>query len=328
MQLCEDYMSVSRTIQILAVVLAVVATALIVHWLQQPAPITDNAVLADVPCPALSRLQVFSHRGLSGEGNELPTSAIVTESSFLALHRQGVMAFDMDLFYTTDETQFVAHPVSLAAALRVPSVFALSDRQLEAAVESVAPGRRLLRASRLLELAAAHVPNLTLALDLKSDPRGARLAYRRQLEWLVQRVTTLQLVRSTLVWVADASLATRIQRTAPPPLRLGKPMYDVRAPLARDGRPQCALGQLAAGDAARFAFLGPSRRCANALLLRDDATARWRRATGGRGWLVWVVDRPPELAELLQLGVDQVISNHPLMMQAAVEAARVRRGCE
>ena len=66
----------------------VVAAALVVRALQPPPPLTDNAALVGVPCAALGRLQIFSHRGLSGEGNALPESAIATESSFLALHRR------------------------------------------------------------------------------------------------------------------------------------------------------------------------------------------------------------------------------------------------
>ena len=90
----------------------------------------DGLALAEVPCRALGAMQIFSHHGLSGEGNARPESAIPTEASLLQLHRQGVSNFDMDLFYSDDQTQFVAHPDALSKALRVQSVFNLSDKQL------------------------------------------------------------------------------------------------------------------------------------------------------------------------------------------------------
>ena len=58
--------------------------------------------LSEVDCAALAALSVFSHRGLSGEGNERPESAIPTAASLVALSERGVAHFDMDLFFTDE----------------------------------------------------------------------------------------------------------------------------------------------------------------------------------------------------------------------------------
>ena len=135
--------------------------------------------LSEVNCASLAALSVFSHRGLSGEGNELPESAIPTAASLVALHHRGVAHFDMDLFFTDEAEQYVAHPDALAKVLGVPEVGTLSSRQLARAVAAVAPARQLLPASQLLELAVRF--NWTLALDLKGTGRAA---FRAEMERL------------------------------------------------------------------------------------------------------------------------------------------------
>ena len=369
--------------------------------------------LSEVDCAALTALSVFSHRGLSGEGNERPESAIPTAASLVALSERGVAHFDMDLFFTDEAEQYVAHPDALAKVLGVPDVGALSSRQLARAMSTAAPGRQLLPVSELLTLAARF--NWTLALDLKG---AGRPAFRGEMERLAAQVQRLRLERTVSLWVESSALARRL----PDALRLGKPLRDLRAPRhAEDGAPDCTAAIEPTRDAKLYSFLGPSRRCANRHLLHTGVrpTAAWRGRA--RGWLVWVVDsprsalhtcpcacaagledggwrpappggplyegrtwvwqwhmgmgraarepraapatlpparppvvpptcpsaggavsrrhlrlphtpplpsrRPAELAPLASRGVDQVISNYPLRMLAAVDAARRKRKC-
>ena len=139
--------------------------------------------LSEVNCASLAALSVFSHRGLSGEGNERRESAIPTAESMVALHHRGITHFDMDLFFTVEAEHehelYVGHPDTLANVLGVPDVGALSSRQLARAIAAVAPARQLLSASRLLELAARY--NWSLALDLKG---AGRPAFRNEMERL------------------------------------------------------------------------------------------------------------------------------------------------
>jgi glycerophosphoryl diester phosphodiesterase len=277
-----------------------------------------NASPAALSCAQLSALSIFSHRGLSGEGNDSPAAAIPTEESLVALHRRGVSHFDMDLFFTEEPVQYVAHPDALAKVLGVPSVADLSSRQLSRAVGAASPGRQLLRVTRLLDLALER--NLTLALDLKG---AGRAAFRRELEWLGQQLLQRRLERRVSVWVEQPAMARRM----PPALRLGKPLRDVNAPRrAADGAPECAA-QLEARAARLYAFVGPSRKCANRHLLGANVaeTAAWRQRP--RGFLVWVVDAPAELWELAAAGVDQIISNVPVRMMEALQEARRQKAC-
>ena len=240
--------------------------------------------LSEVDCAALAALSVFSHRGLSGEGNERPESAIPTAASLFALHQRGIAHFDMDLFFTDEAEQYVAHPDALAKVLGVPDVGALSSRQLARAMAAVAPARQLLPASQLLELAARF--NWTLALDLKG---AGRPAFRSEMERLAAQVRRLRLERTVSLWVESAAVARRL----PHGLRLGKPLRDLRAaPHPDDGAPDCTSQLDPVRDAKLYSFLGPSRRCANRHLLHGGvgATARWRQRP--RGWLAWVVDSP------------------------------------
>ena len=117
--------------------------------------------LSEVDCAALAALSVFSHRGLSGEGNERPESAIPTAASLVALSERGVAHFDMDLFFTDEAEQYVAHPDALAKVLGVPDVGALSSRQL---------ARNILDADTLSRLYDhdRHVNPFAMALDFDS----------------------------------------------------------------------------------------------------------------------------------------------------------------
>ena len=240
--------------------------------------------LSEVDCAALAALSVFSHRGLSGEGNERPESAIPTAASLVALSERGCNHFDMDLFFTDEAEQYVAHPDALAKVLGVPDVGALSSRQLARAMSAAAPGRQLLPVSELLALAARF--NWTLALDLKG---AGRPAFRGEMERLAAQVQRLRLERTVSLWVESSALARRL----PHALRLGKPLRDLRAPRhAEDGAPDCTAAIEPTRDAKLYSFLGPSRRCANRHLLHTGVrpTAAWRGRA--RGWLVWVVDSP------------------------------------
>ena len=203
--------------------------------------------LSEVDCAALAALSVFSHRGLSGEGNERPESAIPTAASLFALHQRGIAHFDMDLFFTDEAEQYVAHPDALAKVLGVPDVGALSSRQLARAVAAAAPTRQLLPTSQLLELAARF--NWTLALDLKG---AGRPAFRREMERLGAQVQRMRLERTVSLWVESAAVARRL----PHALRLGKPLRDLKAPPhPDDGAPDCTA-QLEPVRAARlYSFL-------------------------------------------------------------------------
>ena len=240
--------------------------------------------LSEVDCAALAALSVFSHRGLSGEGNERPESAIPTAASLVALSERGVAHFDMDLFFTDEAEQYVAHPDALAKVLGVPDVGALSSRQLARAMSAAVPGRQLLPVSQLLALAARY--NWTLALDLKG---AGRPAFRGEMERLAAQVQRLRLERTVSLWVESAALARRL----PHALRLGKPLRDLSAPRhPEDGAPDCTAAIEPTRDAKLYSFLGPSRRCANRHLLHTGVrpTAAWRGRA--RGWLAWVVDTP------------------------------------
>jgi hypothetical protein len=240
--------------------------------------------LSEVDCASLAALRVYSHRGLSGEGNERPESAIPTAASLVSLHHRGVAHFDMDLFFSDDLEQYVAHPDALAKVLGVSDVGALSSRQLARAMAAAAPARQLLPAPQLLELAARF--NWTLALDLKG---AGRPAFRSAMERLAAHVQRLRLERTVSLWVESAAVARRLPHT----LRLGKPLRDLKAPPhPDDGAPDCTAQLEPVRDAKLYSFLGPSRRCANRHLLHEGvgATARWRERP--RGWLAWVVDSP------------------------------------
>lgn len=245
------------------------------------------------------------------------------ETSLLDAHRRGVRAFDLDLIFSSDDILYVGHPDDFRAN-GIENPFEKTSAQVDSSPNAA------LRVSRLLEIATALGANLTLALDLKG---GGRAGYGRALGWLHSEVLRLQLERSVWLWVSVHAEARRLRKRelqiaqrerGPTPrgwghaVRLGKPLYDVGAP-QRKGRSDCS-GNVEEGDADVYAFLGPSLRCANENLFGSPRVTRFHdRPTG---WLVWVIDEATQLVDLRDhLAVRQVVSNVPLALRAAVDAA-------
>lgn len=263
---------------------------------------------------------IFSHRGRTEARTK---SFLITEEQLLASFHHGVRAFDLDLVWTADGVSFVGHPGDLKplrrsapnAASRLPeAVFDWSSQQLE---ESASDHQsvRVLRVSRLLELASQLGDNLTLALDLKggAHPGGG---FANALDWLHSEVVRRKLQRSVWLWVSVHDEAVRLNkadsRLRRPPVRLGKPLYDVGA-LMRAGQADCST-QLNEGDAAVYSFLGPSLKCANANLLRSPKAAPFFKKH--TGFLTWVIDDLASLRALQAAGVRAVISNVPVALRA------------
>ena len=83
-------------------------------------------------CSALQELTVFSHRGAAGPAEP---NVIVTAQSVQSLVERGVRAFDMDLFFTTDGSLLVGHPVAMGSMLQLKNdqtVFDMSEAELNA----------------------------------------------------------------------------------------------------------------------------------------------------------------------------------------------------
>ena len=257
-------------------------------------------------------MTIFSHRGRI-EVHGKP-HLLLSERHLLSAYERGVRAFDVDLIWTSDGHLFVGHPSDVLSLRRlrhqpkVASAFEWSTSELEAAA-SPPP----LRVTRLLELASTFGDNLTLALDLKG---GDRAGFRDALNWLHKEVIRRRLQSSVWLWVASRAEAKRLRmresllRSPQPSVRLGKPLYDVGAPM-RESSVDCS-DQLQDGDADTYAFLGPSVSCANPNLFKSVNAAPF---FGHRlGWLVWVVDDDATAHALLSSGVRAIISNVPLHM--------------
>jgi hypothetical protein len=266
-------------------------------------------------CQRLLAMKIFSHCGRSGLENE---TALVSEASVRRLHARGIAAFDMDIFWTTDNELFVGHPTALRH-LYARDVFELSS----AAVRNLSSGR-MLTATRLLELAGSLHPRLHIALDLKGD---ARPGYLRHLAHLHSQVRARGLSQHVWLWANKASSVARVRKVAResasnPLVLFGKPIKDVSAPTI-GGRAACS-GQVSAADEAQFFFLGPSRQCANAYLLESQVASRWRATPFF--YLVWNIDHPSYLEQFVMLDVDQVfvISNFPLRLQGSLDSMRAR----
>lgn len=101
-------------------------------------------------------------------------------------------------------------------------------------------------------------------------------------------------------------------------------MLDRGAPKDATGLSLCQA-QIGYGDETAFDLLGPSEKCmgpALSLLQSENATP-WRRAP--KGWMVWQVDEASRLRKLASGGVQRVISNQPVAMEAA--RLEMLRGC-
>ena len=261
-------------------------------------------------CAALAKMTIMSHRGARGQPGD---SAIVTASSIRSLVVQGIRAIDLDLFWTRDGTAVVAHPIGVQHLLprHVRNAFELTEA--EAMTLSGGP---LLRLPSLLELAREF--NLTLALDMKGVDREG---YMRHLSSMTRQVVAKNLQRSIHIWAPSAREAAVLRRRisnnfsqqVASELRFAKPLLDKGAPVNAAGRPLC-VGQINADDHV-FDLLGPSDTCAGASLFRSEAVLPWHRAP--RGFMVWTVDKASRLPELARAGVQRVISNKPLAMEAA-----------
>jgi hypothetical protein len=149
----------------------------------------------------------------------------------------------------------------------------------------------------------------------------------RHLQQLHHQVHYRQLGQRVWLWTGNAANVARVRQVARETVAksavfFGKPIKDVGASTV-DGKVDCS-DQVSATDAAQFAFLGPSRKCANSRLLESHRAGKWRRAPFF--YLVWVIDQPRHLEEFVLLNVDLVwvISNTPLRMQASLEAMRAR----
>lgn len=229
-------------------------------------------------------LTIFSHRGLAGDAS-LDASPILSEDAILHLARRGIRYFDLDLAFSVDGALLVSHPAAIQAALGM-DVF----RTTEAVLRSSA--RRILTASRLFSLVAAH--NLTVALDLKGSSIRPD-EHATQLVWLAQTTLDMRLTRNVWLWADTTGIARRLKRQlqrtgggrARPELMQNltmiKPLRDrglmERNSSAGSSMLDCTPSQLARGvDERFFTMLGPSVRCANQRLLASDwAAARWGR---------------------------------------------------
>ena len=279
-----------------------------------------------------SCVTVYSHHGLT----EPPHPLITSEWSVLKAMREGVRAFDVDLFWTADGVVHVGHPVALrdgvlggeapwdvtssallTRCLRSPHAPAASA--LEAA--QTALHCQQLRAVRFLEIAQAHARNLTIALDLKGNDRPD---YRAKLVWLHGEICRRRLQRTVWLWVESAGSARVLREreavAAFALARIGKPLRDAAAPRNAAGEPLCAA-QIDPADAAVFSFLGPSAACANSQLLDAAAARPW--ASRIDGWLVWVTDSTDTVPGQWTAGVNNIISNRPLRLTREVRR-RVR----
>ena len=306
-----------------------------------PSAASWDASSSSWECSA-ARVGVFSH-GAGGLPGPSSAAAVVTEARIAELHRLGVRGFDLDLFFPLDSagagsrSLYVGHPRRLRQAWarspalatsrewrRNKSVFGLTSAEVLRA-----SGGALLSADALLAL-ASRLPGLTLALDLKGG--GQQPRYGAHLLYLARQVAYRNLTERVWLWAGTASAAKAVHRAlsrrgdAPPRLRLGRTILDVGAPrLAHGSEPDCAAA-LSAAEVRSFAFLGPSLRCTNAALV-----SALGRLHVGRQLLVWVVDSPAELFEVLARGASAVVSNEPLLLLAALRNAsddgRVRRQC-
>ena len=262
-------------------------------------------------------LQVWSHRGAE------PTCAscgpLLSERSLHELVGHGITRFDLDLFFTTDQKVYVAHPVALRDVLSIRS----------SSIHSLQVDAKLLPIARLLGF--VEKLNVTVALDLKGADQEPE-QHASHMLWLGREVQRRRLESRVWLW-ADGSAVARILRrqlrrtSAISSLILLKPIRDRGLPDPAD----CAGRELQRGDERLFTMLGPSFRCATGALLSqpwarerwgvagtwaDELTAGTARAHAS-GLLVWVADEVEHLPPLLRLGVRHVISNRPLSIQSA-----------
>ena len=62
-------------------------------------------------------LEIFSHRGLSGDAKV--DRPLLTESALLGLATRGIRNFDLDLSFSTDGMLLVAHPAVVQQAMKM-----------------------------------------------------------------------------------------------------------------------------------------------------------------------------------------------------------------
>lgn len=232
-------------------------------------------------------LEIFSHRGLSGDAKV--DRPLLTESALLGLATRGIRNFDLDLSFSTDGMLLVAHPAAVQQELgKSVDVFSHAFSDLRAMHPA------LLTASRLLDLVERN--NLTVALDLKgSDVRPtAHAAHLLKLATRVVESESLQ--RRVWLWADSSAISRTLHRDLRKAFNLSdlghgirrlqqrrhtltviKAIRDRGVSNAKEGGDiDCSESQLAVADLRLFTMLGPSLRCANTKLLAAPwARARW-----------------------------------------------------
>ena len=293
-------------------------------------------------------VEVFSHRGLSGDASV--DAPLLTETALLSLAARGIHGFDVDLSFSSDGQLLIAHPAAVRQQLGASvDVFSTSS----ASIFAKSGARHApMTALRLLTLVQRH--NLTVMLDLKGgiswpDHHASHLLH------LARYILSAKIEDRVWLWVEDAGGVRNLRRglrhaqsnaTNQQFMRLVvvKPVRDLGLPSGTDGVTDCT-NQVVRGDEKLFTMLGPSKKCTNARLLAPWAAARWGPSGSwsssgsssggggvgsrhgapaglGAGLMVWVVDAEDELPDLMAFGVRRVISNKPLMLREAV-----RRRC-
>jgi glycerophosphoryl diester phosphodiesterase len=260
----------------------------------------------DVPVPAV---QVVAHRGSSAHHAEHTLAAYE-----LALE-EGADALECDVRLTRDGVLVCVHDRTVnrtsdgrgvVSTLELADLAELDfaswkdrehDRLLEAAWEEVDRDRTsVLTLERLLQLALDHVRPVELHIETKHPTRYGGLVERALVDLLdrygVSRPLTRSVSRVTVMSFAPTSLR-RIHTLAP---RVPTLLLMDRVPVRyRDG-----------SLPPRVSVAGPSLQ-----VLRAHPRYVERVHAAGHPVHVWTVDEPEDIAFVLGLGVDAVISNHP-----------------
>ncbi|ACY15266.1 glycerophosphodiester phosphodiesterase [Haliangium ochraceum] len=251
---------------------------------------------------ALGRPLIFGHRGAE---HQVPGSGLVenTLESFARAHARGADGVELDVHQCASGELVVFHDDDLQRLAGRPERVTATAWTVLRKVRLSQPGGAAgdARISTLGEVLAALPASSVINVELKPTRR--------------HRVPAL--VREAVATIADSPASERVIVSSFDPVILAA--LRVRAPQMPSGylfhdEQQAAARRGWVGYALRTMALHPQ-----ASLVDAERMRRWRR----RGLLVntWTADEPGEIARLVRLGVDGIISNAPATVRAVLDRA-------